>query len=432
MRTMCAVAFLFLAAAILSQRAAAQGDISLPELPGAIAYVGDDFNIYSLNGANRAITALTDDAGPRSDSLIVYQWPSWSTDGRLAYFSLGLTRGGQVLETDVYISVDGRTAGKRVYAGENQVFNYAYWAPQDCVDGPGCRDLAVLLSDSAADGLIVELVRDAEAGASSRTAGSGAPFYYSWSPDGLRMLWQRDQARLDIYDVSSNAVAETLEQAPGLFSAPAWSPVDDRLLIGARAGDGQTTDLLLLAGGEARLLASELSGPVAFAWSPDGNRVAFSAGQGALFVLDAVTAETVARSPVTGVLAFFWSPDSRKIGYVTLATPPGSFNANGATGPRQAALMQNEVGLAWSLLDVQAGDNRRLTSFVPTRDMLYYLTYFDQFAQSHRLWSPDSRHLVYAEVTGDNQPVVTLLDVSGDDPVPLSVAEGSIGVWSFE
>ncbi len=427
----CIRAIAFLLVVVLTMRPAeAQEMLNLPELPGLIAYVGTDFNIYTIDGSDGTVSALTDDAGPREDSIYVYQWPTWSTDGRLAYFALDLTQAGQVLTTDTYVSDNGREPGERVYTWEDQVFNYAYWAPQNCDAGANCRDLAVLLGD--ATGLIVELVRDTETGATSQTAGAGAPFYFSWSPDATRMLWQRNRTRLDIYDVSAADVTETLAQTPGFFAAPAWSPVDDRMLIGVLNAETENTDLILLANNETRTLASDLEGQVSFSWSPDGNRVAYTAQQGPVFVLDTVTGETVARSPVTGVYAFFWSPDSRQIGYVTLAAPPGSFSAGNMSGPGQAALAQGQPGLALSVLDVQSGADRRLATFFPTRDMLYYLAYFDQFAQSHRLWSPDSRRLIYGEVTGGNRSVVTMVDVSGEAPVPLSIAEGTIGVWSFE
>ena len=84
------------------------------------------------------------------------------------------------------------------------------------------------------------------------------------------------------------------------------------------------------------------------------------------------------------------------------------------------------------MLDVATGANRRLASFLPTSDMIYLLTYFDQFSQSHRVWSPDSQNLVYGELTADRQPVVTILSTSGTDSVPLTIAEGQIGVWSYE
>jgi TolB protein len=423
------IACVLACALLLVGRAVAQDPNSLPVFTGQIAYVGTDFNVYTVNGADSSRATLTDDAGSNGTRLLAYQWPTWSTDGRLAYFGLSVERETREPSTVVYVAPDGVTRGEQVYDGETQVYNYGYWSPQDCADGDNCRDLAVLLSDPSADGLLVERIRvDGET--SSETLGTGAPFYFSWSPDGTRMLWQRNNRSLEIYDVGSAEVITTLEQLPGRVSAPAWSPVDDRLLVGALSANGNTTDLTIIGNETTQTLATGLVGPVAYAWSPDGNRIAYTADRGALMVLDTVSGDVVSRSPVAGILAFFWAPNSQQVAYVTLAATPGSFSAS--TGGHVAALAQGNTGLAWSVMDVETGANRRLSTFMPTGDMVYLLTYFDQFAQSHRLWSPDSRHLVYGEITPDNTSVVTILGVANSESVPLTIAEGQIGVWSFD
>jgi TolB protein len=250
------------------------------------------------------------------------------------------------------------------------------------------------------------------------------------------MLWQRDNNRVDIYDADSNAVVNSLPVTPGMFLSPGWSPVDDRLLFGALNADGSSTDLVISANTQTTTLAGKLHGPVSFAWSPDGNDVAYVDQHGPLMEVDALTGKTVARSTSTGVLAHFWSPDSHRIAYITLTmlTPPpdGSFSAYAPTGGVLAAIQQGQAGLAWTVLDVSTGATRSYTPFLPTRDMIYLLSYFDQFAQSHRVWSPDSNHLLYSEIRPGDKQVITLLDVSQPDTVPLSIAEGSIGVWSFQ
>lgn len=403
----------------------------MPTIPGRIAYIGSDYNVYLLAPQENSQFALTDDAGIDENVLRFYQMPTWSTDGRLAYFATAVRATGEVA-TEVFVSAGGEE-GESIYTGDNEVFNYAFWSPQNCPASDTCRDLAVLLGSVDANGLLVELIRAGIEDASSQVVGTGAPFYYSWSPDGTRMLMQRDGTRMDIYDVLEEDISDQLAQTPGSFFAPAWSPVDDRLLIGVRGEDGESTDLVIVANGETQTLVEGLGGIAYFIWSPDGNRIAYMDVQnrnrlGTLIVVDAVTGETIARSTGNSVLAFFWSPNSDQIAYVTTtAASPGSFSAKRFAAPN----LQSNGGLAWSVLDVDAGTVRNYGSFVPTEQMAYLLTYFDQFAQSHRVWSPDSRHLVYSEVTADREPMISLIDTTQEASVPLFIAEGVVGIWSF-
>lgn len=407
---------------------AGQGANLIAELPGRIAYIGDDYNVYVFDPDHNDHHGITNDAS----NTRRYQWPTWSTDGRLAYFRTELA--SNQLLMGVYISEDGAAEGEQVYASENEVFQYAYWSPQNCQHGDNCRDLAVLIS-SRERGLLVEMIRDMTDGHSSQTVGRGAPFYQSWSPDGQRMLWQRDQNTFEIFDAGSAEVIETLPQQPGFIQAPAWSPVDDRLLFGVLGSDERSTNLVIAGHDEVLELAAELSGLVSFSWSPDGNRVAYRIQTGAstfgpVFVVDAVSSEVVARSVVSGVLAFFWSPDSTQLAYVTAASPPGTFSARDESGSGLAAVVQQMGGLAWSVLRVADGATSYYGAFMPTEDMRYLLQYFDQFSQSHRLWSPDSNYLIYGELTQEG-PFITLLDTKRVDSVPFSVAPGGIGIWSF-
>ncbi len=402
-------------APILAQDQAEDADASIA---GTIAYIGADFNAYTIDLESGEPIQLTVDAGFTDDLLRYYQWPTWSRAGQLAIFGNLLTASGQTT-TEIYV-VDAEKEALLLYTGVNEVFNYAAWSPSS-------RDLAVLLSSVAQNNLIVQMVR----GQNSVTVGGGQPFYYSFSPDGAQMLLQRNNARLDIYDVEDAAITSTLEQRPGAFYAPAWSPVDDRLLFGARGADERSTDLVIAADDAITTLATGLVGPVYFSWAPDGASIAYSDRRGGVVVLDARTGETMMRGASSGVLAFFWSPDSTQIAYVTVAAPPGSFSVRDAVDGRLSAQNQPPPALSWTVMEVASGDSQRYSSFVPSRDLIYLFTYFDQFAQSHSLWSPDSRYLVYSAIIEENRSVITVLDVSDQVGVPRVIADGLIGVWSY-
>lgn len=421
----CLAAFALPQVSVQAQDGADAEASAIPGLIGQIAYIGDDFNIYTVT--EDGFHQLTDDAS----ELRRYQWPTWSTDGRLAYFVSDIQPDGEVT-METYISQDGADVGDLAYTGSDELFNYAYWSPGNCTQGSNCRNLAVLLSSEAAGGLFVQMVRDSITEPVAEHIGSGGPFYYSWSPDGSRMLWQRNNSSMDIYDAETNAVVDTLSQTPGIFQAPMWSPVDDRLLFATRT-DNDTNNLVIVANGEEQVLVSDLEGRIAFAWSPDGNSIAYTNQQGPLYVIDAVTGDVMVRSNIAGVLAFFWSPNSEHIAFITLSSVGGEFAEDTRTTPGLASpVAQRARGLEWSVLDVDDNEIRQYGVFLPTQEMLYMFVYFDQFAQSHRVWSPDSRHLIYSEITPDGDNVINLLDTSRVGTVPFSIAEGSIGIWSYD
>lgn len=385
-------------------------------VPGDIAYIGNDNNVYTYDLAAGERHALTEDAR-------IYQYPVWSTDGRLAYFCCDTPQ----LDTQVYISENGITPGNLVYQTQPSIFTYAYWSPRNCDTDDTCRDLSVLISQP--EGFSAILVRDLADEATTQIIGQGSPFYYSWSPDGSQLVTQRNQRQLDIYNIVDDSF-QTLAMRPGIFPAPAWSPVDDRVLFGVLNPETRLTDLMIYAGGTTDVLVEGLSGEVAFNWSPDGNMIAYRSidrdGVGELIIIDAITGEVVTRTQGFQVLSFFWSPDSEKIAFVTIAQPRGTLNIS--YNPQETPL--SLVG--WSLLEVNSGAIRDYGNFTPTDEMIYVLSYFNQFAQSHRVWSPDSTHIIFSEVLPNNQGEgISILDMTRPDTVPFFIVQGVIGIWSY-
>lgn len=404
--------------------------IHILNVPGRIAYVGADHNIYSLRLHDGELAFLTDDATARRH----YQWPTWSVDDRLAYFCCDPAYSG-AFETEAHISDDGIEAGQIKFRSSFEVFTYAYWSPRNLSATETERELALLLNQYPSRGFVVRLVRSESETMTGESLGSGAPFYFSWSPDGSRMLWQRNNRRLDIYDFASGETT-SVGLLPGAFQAPAWSPVDDRLLVAVLSDDLRGTNLSVIAHDTTQVLRSQLAGLISFSWSPDGNYVAYRTivdnRLSALTILDAVTGEIVATTRAEGAIAFFWSPDSRHVAYITPGVEPGTFSA-GLPENRVfiSSAQQQNRGLAWSVLDVTTGNMRRYGTFMPTQEMIYLLTFFDQFAQSHRVWSPDSRYVVFGEMAADNNPAISVLDMTRPDAVPFFIADGVIGFWSY-
>jgi hypothetical protein len=67
----------------------------------------------------------------------------------------------------------------------------------------------------------------------------------------------------------------------------------------------------------------------------------------------------------------------------------------------------------------------------PTRDLGFYLRFFEQYAQSHPLVDPDGRFLLlagtFADNDGDNTP--HLWRIGLDDGSAEQLGEGLFGVW---
>lgn len=399
------------------------------DAPGHIAFIGTDYNVYTFAPQDAALTQISDNAQFSQSTITLHEWPMWSSSGQLAYSESVITNTGDVT-LNILVAPDAQSPGEIVYTADQTYYTYASWSPANC--GDGCGDLALLLNNPS--GLFYEIVHLKDGEAISTTAGTGAPFYTSWSPEGTQMLWQRENARFEIYDVASNSVTETLESQPGRMLTPQWSPIDDRLLLGVR--NENTTDLVIVNGSEQTVLVGGLTNPVWFNWSPDGSSVAYIDREGPVIILDASTGEEVARTPVRGVIAFFWSPDSQHIAYLTLGLQPGSFSAYDPSDVKSVAFKQQQeqqpASLAWSVIELTDGTNRRYTPFQPTNEFLYLLQYFDQFSPSHRIWSPDSRYLVFPQVSAGQRPVISLLDATLNGAISTEIAEGIIGIWSFE
>lgn len=401
-------------------------DVSNVPFLGRIAYIGTDYNVYSMSAEARA--QLTQDGGLSR----AYQWLTWSDDGRLSYFCCDL-RSATQLEMTAYISSDGEEVGRAVLTTRAKPIIYAYWSPARCENADTCRDLVVLVNDVQNGGLSLQGIRHRGETSETFEIGAGSPFYYSFSPNGDRLLFHRSNRAIDVYGLAEGRVIRQIrEVSSGTFQAPSWSPVDDRLLVGVQGARANTTDLVLFEGENGRrTLVEGLEGFVSFLWSPDGKYIAYRTiserGHGKLIVIDAKTGALITEDSTGGVVAFFWSPNSQKIALVSVRT-----NRTRAEAGTVRVAQGRDAQLVWVVLDVQSGQESLLESFRPTYEMLYMMNYFDQFAQSHRFWSPDSRYLVYSATTDANpNGAIHLLDIDGGAR-SVTIAEGVFAVWSFK
>jgi TolB protein len=91
----------------------------------------------------------------------------------------------------------------------------------------------------------------------------------------------------------------------------------------------------------------------------------------------------------------------------------------------------------WAVIEVGDGKTYDLTDFAPSRPLLQVFQYFDQYALSHRVWSPDSQHLVFTGSAGaDADPALALRHptvytvAATAHTTPKALSDGHIAFWS--
>jgi TolB protein len=187
-------------------------------------------------------------------------------------------------------------------------------------------------------------------------------------------------------------------------------------------------------------------GPAALAFDPVGTTLATLAADrrdapllglpfGPLRLLEA--GATDARTLIgQSVVAFWWSPDGRTIAALRLsgnedpsnATLPGI--ALAATRGKPAAASPGPAPVVrLTFVDVATGDVRSDRVVRPGADFVTaVLPYFDQYALSHRVWSPDSQAIVLPLEDADGRTQATVLDADGAAPRPI--AEARQAFWA--
>jgi Tol biopolymer transport system component len=216
---------------------------------------------------------------------------------------------------------------------------------------------------------------------------------------------------------------------PSSFQAPTWSPDGEEMLLAVEA-ENEPTETLVVANsqGEVQREITDVQGPVAFGWSPDGQRIAIITnteqrvpGMGdTLMVIDPEHPEAAIRVSEEIVIAFFWSPDGEK-----LATFTPTIVQMSEENPTEQAL-----GFTVNVYDVNSGNTQEVGVFVPTQQFISILYFFDQYQHSFSLWSPDSRYLLLSTQSETGDPALFVVEATGNLQ-PRFLVDGFLGVWSW-
>ena len=375
-----------------------------PIASNRIAYVNHDFQIFTINPDGSDERQITSQGG-------MYSWPGWSPDGSGLAFSS--------------FSEDPLGPGKALYtvdtggADEVRIFQnppgvppaIGARAPHYSLWSPNGEHIAFL---SMEDGELALYLADASETDEGLRITGGAPLYVSWSPDSYSLLVHQ-QGDLFRSDMDAPERLLDLRATSGGYRAASWSPrsniaafLDSQALYVARADGSRRREL------------SNATGNAAFLWSPRGDQLALGQSSTAddpfleeLRLIDAVSEEetVLVQRPI---VAFFWSPDATKIAYVSLN--------------------DSEDNLQWRVFDLTTRADRELIDFIPSSDQLTWYAFFDQYAQSHRVWSPDSQSLLFAgALAGEDRGTesrIYVLQLEERQPVK-AIAEGSLATWSY-
>jgi Tol biopolymer transport system component len=404
----------FLGTASLAARLAVDSDeAAIPPLRGVnrIAYVTE-------SGAVRLVRP--DGTGDISVSPAdgVFTWPAWSANGRWLAYS-GIVSGGAGL-TLMVRDVEGER-DLRVFENTGPTVPVLPGMPHYTLWSPEGETLSFMAS--VPDGLTLFLYGPGPDGRAA-TVIQDAPLYVSWNA-GSRSLLVHHGALHTVIDASTGLVQRSLPLFSDTYRTPAWHPDGTRFTAMTQTRAGTNQIVTIGSEDDSSQSLGVFQAGAAFGWSPNGENLAVAPnlqpGAPVYNGIDLYSQSGERQSAFTreAVIAFFWSPGGDRIAYVTPTLVRGEFR--------------------WNMLDAASGETWPLVTFVPTRDQLTILRFFDQFALSHSPWSPDGESLVFAgtlpeqgipaSVSTQITTGVYVIDADGIAP-HRRIASGIMAVWS--
>jgi TolB protein len=362
-------------------------------LTGRLAILDASGHLITLNpDGSREVVLAEVEAG-----LSQVRQPTWSPNGRrVAWVHLEVTEVGALSAVIATASGDGtEPSGARTAV----VPFYLSWDPTS-------SRIAYLGSPSQ-NGIELGILE--VAGRSSGTPlDSGQPFYLSWAPAGDELLVHVGEDRLARLGLDGSLT--TVADRPGTFSVPVWTPDGGTFFYATDGAKGQRLVARDVEAETERPLVP-FDGLISFVVSPDGERIAFQVveEQSALplSVIDVGTGETVEITDAA-TAAFFWSPDGERLLYLD----PD----------------EEQFWYRWGVWD---GTSSFLTPrFVPSELIVgEYLQFFEQYAQSMSLWSPDGSAFAYPGMSEDGAEGIWIQSAR-PDRAPVLVADGDFVAWS--
>jgi TolB protein len=364
----------------------------IPGATGRIAVLdeGGTLTAFAADGSDAVVLARS-----VPDQTLVRQ-PAWSPDGaRIAWVAMA----ADGTSADVMTAAPDGSRSTDVPVGA--VPFYLSWDPTSSRIG--------YLGNSPSVGIELGLV-DVAASAYA-PIDSGSPLYLSWAPTGKQLLVHVGTDRLDRLALDGSHTS--VDDQPGTFTAPVWT-ADGRTMIYVSAGGHGQRLVSYDVGTQQREVLARFKGTIAFVVSSDGRRVAFQVLHGGvvatpLSVIDRKTG-TTERVANEYSPAFFWSPDGTKLLSLLPEVAPG------------------RIWFRWGVWE--DGSSFSTGRFVPSLEFSRdYLQFFEKYAQSMRVWSPDGSAFVYAGEEESGGSGIWIQQATRNT-APVRLADGVVASWS--
>ena len=374
-------------------------------IDGRLAVIDTRGRLVTMNALGEEVNQLSTDSS-------IFRFPAWSPVGnQIAVIGDNDTVSGVFVFDD---EADGEPTLVHGQSGNPPI--YLYWLP----DGK-----SVSFITNARDELAF-FVTPADGSTESEQINMGQPFYWQWLPNSKQALIHTGDDTLAFMDRDGVESVTGLGNQ-GAFQAPALSVGNRYMAYQELREDGRFIVVKNMIDDEIALSEAH-QGLLTMSWSPSQSQLAYSSPQGEgvyfgpLLLWDAAenSSQVLTRDEA---LAFYWSPDGRYIAYLTLKSIGQQAKVEGVAQQRRFFTL--------GLIDVETGGQRYIAAFEPNPVFVnQILPYFDQYALSHRVWSPDSQALAMPVIDDQEEPKVMVFPIDGQ--APYAVADGFLAFWSHQ
>ena len=347
--------------------------------------------------------------------------------------------------------------GQSLFNNPDQVPIYLNWSP----DSQNLSFIAIVPPQQSFGLHVVSLHGQQY----THTLAVGRPCFWDWAPAGDQILLHlgfagEKNSRLAFIDPFKPRSVQASEDIaePGMFQSPSISPSGNYWAFARMNAEGES-QLVIDGRGFDERVTLEHYGLIAMNWSPARDELAFisppgpartSYGPLCLVGTDGQP-ETITDDRV---VAFFWSPDGRSIAYFTIANIYEQLKASLGIGPSGQSMKdmaeaaqpggklkeppdgdaqpggERTLRMNVWLADMETGEQRLLLTFQPLDIFVnQFLPFFDQYALSHRIWSPDSNAIVLP-VLENEQAKVLVIPTQSSRAKPIHIADGLMAFWS--